>query len=163
MRESVPFGVRLSVLRPAFIAASVAWTALLPIAPLVAIHAHGSSFAAVFTAAMYGIGHIVCHQIPARSFQLAATPLPVCARCTGIYLGAAMTAIVAAAAGRANSAAAGLAPRTARLALIAGVLPTAVTLAFEWTTGITPSNTIRFVAGLPIGIVVAWLVARYAL
>jgi uncharacterized membrane protein len=30
----------------------------------------------------------VCHQDPARSFWLAGMPLPVCARCLGIYLGA---------------------------------------------------------------------------
>ncbi|MCK6629252.1 MAG: DUF2085 domain-containing protein [Anaerolineae bacterium] len=34
------------------------------------------------------IGYAVCHQIPARSFHLAGQPLPLCARCTGIYLGA---------------------------------------------------------------------------
>ncbi len=30
----------------------------------------------------------ICHQDPARSFWLAGVPLPVCARCFGIYLGA---------------------------------------------------------------------------
>ncbi len=30
----------------------------------------------------------VCHQIPARSFWIAAEPMPLCARCTGIYFGA---------------------------------------------------------------------------
>jgi uncharacterized membrane protein len=29
-----------------------------------------------------------CHQDPARSFTIAGAVLPVCARCTGIYLGA---------------------------------------------------------------------------
>lgn len=33
------------------------------------------------------IGYAVCHQLPARSFHLAGQPLPLCARCTGIYLG----------------------------------------------------------------------------
>ena len=31
----------------------------------------------------------VCHQEPARSFWLAGAPVAVCARCLGIYLGAA--------------------------------------------------------------------------
>lgn len=31
-------------------------------------------------------GH-VCHQTPERSFYIAAYPLAVCARCTGLYLG----------------------------------------------------------------------------
>jgi hypothetical protein len=29
---------------------------------------------------------------------------------------------------------------------------------FEWTTGVTPPNTIRFLAGAPIGAAIAWLV-----
>lgn len=33
------------------------------------------------------IGYAVCHQAPERTFQAGGTPLPLCARCTGIYLG----------------------------------------------------------------------------
>lgn len=36
----------------------------------------------------HAIGYAICHQIPARSFQIDGTSLPLCARCTGIYLGA---------------------------------------------------------------------------
>jgi uncharacterized membrane protein len=34
------------------------------------------------------VGYSVCHQIPERSFVLAGRPLPLCARCTGTFLGA---------------------------------------------------------------------------
>jgi len=34
----------------------------------------------------------VCHQDPARSFWILGTPIAVCARCLGIYLGAAVGA-----------------------------------------------------------------------
>jgi uncharacterized membrane protein len=34
------------------------------------------------------IGYAVCHQIPERSFILAGRRLPLCARCTGTFLGA---------------------------------------------------------------------------
>ena len=34
------------------------------------------------------IGYAVCHRIDVRSFHLGARSLPLCARCTGIYLGA---------------------------------------------------------------------------
>jgi uncharacterized membrane protein len=35
----------------------------------------------------HAIGYAICHQLPARTFHLNQTPLPLCARCTGIYLG----------------------------------------------------------------------------
>lgn len=34
------------------------------------------------------VGYAVCHQIPSHSFTLAGRPLPLCARCTGTFLGA---------------------------------------------------------------------------
>jgi len=34
------------------------------------------------------IGYAVCHRISIRSFHLDERPLPLCARCTGMYLGA---------------------------------------------------------------------------
>ena len=36
------------------------------------------------------IGYSICHQIPDRSFHLAGHRLPLCARCTGTYLGVAI-------------------------------------------------------------------------
>ena len=43
--------------------------------------------------AVYVAGAVVCHQKAERSFSLAGQPLPVCARCTGIYVGAALTVL----------------------------------------------------------------------
>jgi uncharacterized membrane protein len=34
------------------------------------------------------VGYAVCHRIDLRSFHLGERPLPLCARCTGMYLGA---------------------------------------------------------------------------
>ena len=34
-----------------------------------------------------GVGYAVCHQLPTHSFFAAGEQLPLCARCTGIYLG----------------------------------------------------------------------------
>jgi uncharacterized membrane protein len=34
------------------------------------------------------VGYAVCHRIPARSFSVDGRPLPLCARCSGMYLGA---------------------------------------------------------------------------
>src|SRR5512139_331034 len=36
------------------------------------------------------IGYAVCHRIDLRSFHLGERPLPLCARCTGMYLSAAL-------------------------------------------------------------------------
>lgn len=33
------------------------------------------------------VGYAVCHRIESRSFGIADRPLPLCARCTGMYLG----------------------------------------------------------------------------
>ena len=39
------------------------------------------------------VGYAVCHRIADRSFQIAGRPISVCARCTGMYVGA-MLALV---------------------------------------------------------------------
>ncbi|GEM_PF-3545379 len=40
-----------------------------------------------FWSLFYDLGALLCHQIESRCLMLSQTPLPVCARCTGIYLG----------------------------------------------------------------------------
>ena len=47
----------------------------------------------------------------------------------------------------------------ARRVLIGALLPTVVTLVFEWTTGTMPANWVRALAGFPIGAAAAWLIA----
>ena len=36
------------------------------------------------------IGYAVCHRISERSFHIGSLQLPLCARCSGMYLGAVM-------------------------------------------------------------------------
>jgi uncharacterized membrane protein len=36
---------------------------------------------------LHDVGYTVCHQIPSHSFFIAGHQLPLCARCSGIYLG----------------------------------------------------------------------------
>jgi len=36
----------------------------------------------------HAVGYAICHQIPSHTIHIGGVPLPLCARCTGIYLGA---------------------------------------------------------------------------
>ena len=139
-------------LRAMFIAATVGWAVAIVAATFVASRAHASPIASAVILGVYGIGSLVCHQLPERSYHLWSAQMPVCARCAGIYFGA-IPGIVAARAVR---------MRSARAALALGVTPTLITLAYEWTTGDMPSHAIRAAAGVPIGLVVAWLVVAAA-
>lgn len=46
------------------------------------------------------VGYTVCHRITDRSFSIAGRQLPLCARCTGMYLGVTLAFVVLALAGR---------------------------------------------------------------
>ena len=142
------------LLRRAFLAGSVAWVAAIPVAAFAASRPGAASGVYAFALSVYAIGRLVCHQLPARSFHLWNTSLPVCARCTGIYFGAAATALLRAPRPSQPTRFGG----QARIVLLVACVPTAVTLLFEWTTGITPANWIRALAGLPLGAAVAWAI-----
>ncbi len=58
-------------------------------APLAQAHGHPE-----FAAAIYRVFSFVCHQIPDRSFHLAGHQFGVCSRCTGLYAGFAVAALV---------------------------------------------------------------------
>jgi uncharacterized membrane protein len=40
----------------------------------------------LFLLIVFAIGAVICHQLPERSFFWGGQQLPVCARCTGLYL-----------------------------------------------------------------------------
>ena len=107
----------------------------------------------LITAAVYATGALICHQRPERSFHAGAARLPVCARCTGLYLSGACGAL----AGWLSVAAI---PRRTRLVLIAAALPTAVTWIVEWSGLAQVGNVARAVAALPLGGVTGWLFIR---
>jgi len=146
------------LLRRAFLISSVAWVACLPLAARAASQSDAPTVVYGFAVASYSLGHLICHQLAARSFHLWGASLPVCARCTGIYLGAAAASVALHLTPRRLTADAGGAKENARLVLLIALLPTAATLVFEWSTGVTPANWIRALAGLPLGVAVAWAV-----
>jgi uncharacterized membrane protein len=49
---------------------------------------------------MDAVAYAVCHRIPERSFILAGQQLPLCARCSGTFLGVLLTFVTLTAAGR---------------------------------------------------------------
>jgi hypothetical protein len=169
--------VLVSVLRPAFVAASVVWVLLLPLVPFIASRPHATPIGTALIIAVYAIGSAICHQLSERSYHLWTAQMPVCARCAGIYAGAALTALVAAAAPpsrrprynespsdkgrRATGAFVGnhfSGANRLRVLFLVAALPTLATLVYEWTTGQMPTNWIRTAAGVPLGAIVAWMV-----
>lgn len=148
-------------LRAAFVAACAAWAALIVAAPWLTSRANVPAPGSAITLAVYAIGSLLCHQRPERSYQLWTAQMPVCARCAGIYFGAAAGAAFA------LCASASLRRRDAwaagpRALLVLAVTPTLLTLVYEWTTGVMPAHAIRAAAGAVIGVAVAWMVVAAA-
>lgn len=97
---------------------------------------------------LYAAGSFICHQRPERSFHIDAAQLPVCARCLGIYAGAAI--------GSASRLVPGPDPAfRPRTVLVLGLLPTLTTILLE-VSGVWPvGNLLRGAAGIPLGLAAA--------
>jgi uncharacterized membrane protein len=145
------------IVRRLFGAAAVAWAAALPAATAAAAQTAPALPAYLGAALVYAVGAVVCHQLPGRSFHLWGRQMPVCARCTGIYLGAALVAVAGFTRLTPVRLATWIASRSAGLAVIAAA-PTVATLVVEWTTGSVPSNAVRAAAGVVLGAALAALV-----
>ena len=70
-------------------AISVGIVGSIVVAPLAQAHDYPG-----FAAAIYKTFSFVCHQIPERSFHLFGHQFAVCSRCTGLYSGFALAALV---------------------------------------------------------------------
>jgi uncharacterized membrane protein len=144
------------ILKRLFVAGAVMWAAALPLATWMASAPGHPSAGYAFAAAVYGASSWICHQRPERSFFIWATQMPVCARCTAIYAGGAVAAVLF---GARRSIVRASTARD-RAILIAAVAPSILTLIVEFGFGRATSNLVRALAGLPIGAVVAWVVLR---
>ena len=134
------------------VAASILWPALLAAGTGARVRDEGSPLGAV----VYLTGGLVCHQRDDRSFHTRGVKWPVCARCSGLYLAAPLGALVALAGGR------GLRRSRDLKTLALAALPTAATFVLEHGGIASISSTQRFIAALPLGAAVAWVVVRAA-
>lgn len=105
------------------------------------------------TAFIYALGALVCHQIPERSFHLGSVQLPVCARCTGLYVGG-IVGLAAWLLVRQR-----LRATTARYAIVIGALPTLVTVGTAMLGWWDPNNVWRALSAAPLGVTVGVVVA----
>lgn len=120
-------------------ALAAGWVALLVLAPWLPVPVAG---------VLYLLGGRICHQIAERSWYLDGVQLPVCARCLGIYIGAAAASISGGS--------------RCREWLLGAVALNAATVAVEWADVWDVSNAARGAAGAALGVAVA-LAIRQAL
>jgi uncharacterized membrane protein len=129
--------------------AAATWVALLMLGPVLPVPVAG---------VLYALASHICHQLPERSFHLLSSQLPVCARCLGIYAGAA--------AGLLLTVHPWLRHRVSRMSprtmLCAGAVPTLITVVMEWGGVWSGGNSVRAAAGATLGLAVAFVVAPAA-
>ena len=155
--------------------AATLWALALPAAAASVPTGNTALSSRLLAGMVYATGAVLCHQRPERSFAWGGHSWPVFARCTGIYAGAAGASLLIAgmnlrrrrtaacrARGAAVTAGATTDVRRTRIVVLLALAPSLLTLAWEWRTGTAPSNVLRALAGLPIGVVVAWVVLRLA-
>lgn len=110
------------------------------------------------------IGYAICHRIDLRSFHLGVRQMPLCARCTGIYLGALFTMVTLAALGRGRV---GGLPSTPILIVLIGFIGAMGLDGINSYAGFfqgripqlyEPSNELRLITGTLCGVAVACLI-----
>src|SRR5258708_33272180 len=87
--QSTPASRRAIAVWAGTCAIALAILSLIVAAPATQAYGHP-----VIASSIYKAFSFVCHQIPERSFHLAGHQLAVCARCTGLYVGFAVGALL---------------------------------------------------------------------
>jgi uncharacterized membrane protein len=143
----------------ALLLAAVLWAVAVVTAPMLTRTASSFSPPVFASAVVYGLGSVVCHQRPDRSFQTGGLPWPVCARCAGLYLSAGAGALVAVL-WRPRWLGMTVGGRGRGLPmLLSAAAPTAVSWVAERAGLIMSSNAVRAALAVPLGLAVAALMA----
>ncbi len=129
--------------------AAVLWTVAIFFAPLA--HAHNGGL--TLSRAIRAAGALVCHQRVERSFMISGRPMPVCARCAGLYVSGSAGALAA-------WMVLPLVPRRTRAAIFAAAVPTIATIVVESAGLAQPGNVPRAMAALPLGAACGWMFVR---
>ena len=142
-----------------FLGATLAWMLMLVLVPFLLAHETGGRAVRAASAGTYLVGSVICHQRPDRSFRLWGVQMPVCARCAGLYLGAAVGALLAGVRRRAGGGTARMASRALRMMVLAAAVPTAATWLGEAVGWLPFAGGVRAAAAVPLGAAVTWVVS----
>ena len=110
-----------------FLGATLIWMLVLVLVPFLLAHEPGGRGVRAASAGTYLVGSLICHQRPDRSFRPWGVQMPVCARCAGLYLGAAVGALLAWVRRPAGRGTARTASRALRMMVLAAAVPTGAT------------------------------------
>lgn len=109
------------------------------------------------------VGYAICHRIAERTFHVHDRPLPLCARCTGIYLGVITGAVMLAGRGRLRAARLPRPPHILLMLLAGGLiavdgLNSYLSMFQAYTPVYQPHNTLRLITGMYAGLVMITIV-----
>jgi uncharacterized membrane protein len=134
----------------------VATAVLWPVVAAAAVVSEARTGPSVWIDTVRLVGSRICHQRPDRSFHFAGAAWPVCARCSGLYLGGAAAAWLGLDATRFRRAG-----RMRRL-LVLSAVPTVLTWIAEAMFAVPISNAARFAAAVPLGATIAFAIVQAA-
>jgi uncharacterized membrane protein len=150
------FGIRIAV---TYLVAATAWLVALAAAPYLLVHRAPGTVGFQVAEMVYLAGGRICHQQSARSFHAWGIQLPVCARCTGLYLAAPAGALAGIVAWRKRRGTGSARLDRWRWVLALAAAPMALTVGLEWVGLAEIPGLLRAGTSLPLGFAVSWLVA----
>jgi len=107
---------------------------------------------------LHAIGYSVCHQIPSHGFYIGNSSFPLCARCTGLYLGALIGLVILIPSGRKS----GIPSRPVIVLMLLFIIAWLVDGANAFFSDLLnqvilypPTNTLRLLTGFGMGFSVA--------